>query len=408
MSNSSPRHRRRPLTLRLKLLLLGLGAFAGLAGLEIALRVAGISYPVPYATDPWCGSRLQSNFGGYWSKEGRASVTTNSLGFRDTEHSLAKPTGTVRVAVLGDSYVEALQVADDIIFARCLEDELAKQLPVDVGPIEVLSFGVSGWGTAQELQALRHYVWQFDPDVVLLAFLPGNDVRNNSKPLEPMQCRPFFKMQDHALILDDAFLKHPDYLISNRVSTHRKNRVINSSRIIQLGRALRDTAAEANQETATDADIKKQSGGAKVEDGLEETAMVAPQAGDWIQAWELTDRLIQQMAEDVQQRQRMFAVMTIPAAVQVDPDPAVRAAMQRQLQVTDLEYAERRVSDLASHFNFLHILLAEKLRTTAEREKSYLHGFSNTRLGTGHWNENGHREAAKVAAASLAPVLMSR
>jgi hypothetical protein len=66
------------------------------------------------------------------------------------------------------------------------------------------------------------------------------------------------------------------------------------------------------------------------------------------------------------------------------------------------------VSDLASHFHFLHILLAEKLRTTAEREQSYLHGFSNTRLGTGHWNENGHREAAKVAAASIAPVLMSR
>ena len=33
---------------------------------------------------------------------------------------------------------------------------------------EVLSFGVSGYSTAQELLALRQHVWQFDPDIVLI------------------------------------------------------------------------------------------------------------------------------------------------------------------------------------------------------------------------------------------------
>ena len=50
--------------------------------------------------------------------------------------------------------------------------------------VEVINFGVSGYGTVQELMTLRHYVWDYDPDVVVLAFTTGNDVRNNLRALE--------------------------------------------------------------------------------------------------------------------------------------------------------------------------------------------------------------------------------
>ena len=404
MSDSLPNPRRRTLTIRLKLLLIATGIFAGIALLEITLRVTGVSHPVPYAPDPWCGSRLQSNFRGYWTKEGRAVFTTNSMGFRDKPHSLQKPAGTKRIAVLGDSYIEALQVSDGHIFARCLEAELARQMPVSSGTVEVLSFGVSGWGTAQELQALRHYVWQFDPDVVVLAFLPGNDVRNNWKPLEPMQCRPFFRQQDNQLLLDDSFLTHPDFVKAGQSSTQWKNWIINSSRVVQLTRALRD-AAGGHASAPSEVNTTMPPPNTATEAGLEDTSIVAPITADWVQAWELTDRLILQMADEVRERDRTFAVMTIPAAVQVDPDPAVRSALQRQLHVSDLDYAERRVAGLADHHHFLHIPLAQEMRSAAEREQTYLHGFANTRFGTGHWNENGHLKAARVAATALAPVM---
>jgi hypothetical protein len=41
------------------------------------------------------------------------------------------------------------------------------------------------------------------------------------------------------------------------------------------------------------------------------------------------------------------------------------------------------------------------LQAIAERERIFLHGFENTRLGSGHWNENGHRLAAELVAADL-------
>jgi len=46
--------------------------------------------------------------------------------------------------------------------------------------IEVLNFGVSGYGTAQELLSLRQDVWDYQPDMVLLAVTTGNDISDNS------------------------------------------------------------------------------------------------------------------------------------------------------------------------------------------------------------------------------------
>jgi len=43
---------------------------------------------------------------------------------------------------------------------------------------------VSSYGTAQELLNYRYYGSKYSPDMVMLAFFAGNDVRNNSKALE--------------------------------------------------------------------------------------------------------------------------------------------------------------------------------------------------------------------------------
>ena len=49
--------------------------------------------------------------------------------------------------------------------------------------IETINFGVTEYGTTQELLTLQHEVWNYDPDIILLAFFSGNDVADNSKLL---------------------------------------------------------------------------------------------------------------------------------------------------------------------------------------------------------------------------------
>jgi len=110
---------------RLGLLLAGLAS--GLIAAEVCLRLLGVSYPLPYAPDAFCGTRLQPGFRGWWRKEGAAWIQINRYGFRHGDRTPTKPPGTFRIAVLGDSYVEGFQVPDDKTFCAVLEKDLNRR-----------------------------------------------------------------------------------------------------------------------------------------------------------------------------------------------------------------------------------------------------------------------------------------
>src|SRR5256886_11368120 len=60
-------------------------------------------------------------------------------------------------------------------------------------------------------RSLHERVWQYAPDMVLLAFFPGNDVRNNSRALEGEKGRAYFSLKDGKLFLDTAFRDDPEF-----------------------------------------------------------------------------------------------------------------------------------------------------------------------------------------------------
>lgn len=108
-----------------------------------------------------------------------AQISINSFGFRDGEFSRQKEPGVFRIAVLGDSQEEALQVelfdTWQKVMARKLSQELGAMPAGRQVKVESYNFGVSGYGTDQQWLTLREKVWQFSPDMVILSFSP-NDV----------------------------------------------------------------------------------------------------------------------------------------------------------------------------------------------------------------------------------------
>jgi len=130
-----------------------------------------------------------------------ASVTINSRGIRGAESlGYAKPEGVYRVLLLGDSFVEALQVND----AETYGEQLRALLEAELGqPVEVVNAGVSGFGTDQELLWLREEGVKYAPDLVLLAVYPHNDFMNNAEVLESANRgainKPFFALVDGKL-----------------------------------------------------------------------------------------------------------------------------------------------------------------------------------------------------------------
>src|SRR5690348_16118721 len=72
--------------------------------------------------------------------------------------------GLTRVAVVGDSYVEALQVAHTDSLAEKLETDLAKYGQ----PTEVFRFGISGAPLSQYVQMVEREVVQYRPDWIVV------------------------------------------------------------------------------------------------------------------------------------------------------------------------------------------------------------------------------------------------
>lgn len=102
------------------------------------------------------------------------SFRTNALGFNDVEHPLARPPGTRRVLLLGDSFVEGYAVEQRDHLARVLERLAAR----DGVRLEAISMGVAGWGQSQQLGTYEVVGRQFEPDVVV-TFFCANDLWNN-------------------------------------------------------------------------------------------------------------------------------------------------------------------------------------------------------------------------------------
>ena len=104
-------------------------------------------------------------------------IKINNYGFRDEEFSKERPEGVYRIAVLGDSHEEALQVSLYDTWQKIMAAKLGQSLGIKV---ETYNFGISGYGTDQQWLTLKEKVWQFSPDLVILAFSP-NDIGDTYK-----------------------------------------------------------------------------------------------------------------------------------------------------------------------------------------------------------------------------------
>jgi hypothetical protein len=148
---------------------------AALAAVEIGLRLLAPQVLVfegigLYLPDRDLGFRLAPGV------TGRGRVVTSSLGLRDREVPLRKPSGVLRILALGDSFTYGMTERAATWPAQ-LETRLRQRFPGR--EIEVLNAGVPCYSTYQELAYLQRSLLQLDPDVVVLGFFVGNDFDDN-------------------------------------------------------------------------------------------------------------------------------------------------------------------------------------------------------------------------------------
>tara|TARA_B110000037_G_scaffold84667_1_gene100479 strand:- start:335 stop:1315 length:981 start_codon:yes stop_codon:yes gene_type:complete len=101
----------------------------------------------------------------------------NERGLRSPEIPLEKAANERRVLILGDSTVYGVLVSDEDSFAGQLETQLQS---IDPG-IQVLNAGCPGYSSWQALQALKHRLMDYQPDLVIIGTL-WSDAQGASVP----------------------------------------------------------------------------------------------------------------------------------------------------------------------------------------------------------------------------------
>jgi hypothetical protein len=326
---------------------------------------------------------------GWWTQEEHeffVPVTINAAGRRDLDRPVAKAPGTFRLLLLGDSFVEALQVPIEATFAR----ELERALTRPGGPtVEVVSMGVSGYGTASEYLWYREIGHRFDADLVLLSFYPGNDVRNNSPTLEPA-LRPIYG-PDGALqrvdggggsdggVRGGAWSKAYTYL-RKLILTRQP---VMAARLAEWGLVDRQALRPVPIQAGVPVDY---------------WVFATTPPPDWQDAWQRTEGILRALRDAVRADGAELVVMVVTSREQVYPAdwdalqetyPAMRASRW------DLDGPERRVLAWCEREQVDCVALSPAFRA-ARDSAPRLHWHFD-----GHWTAAGHALAAQTMTQAL-------
>lgn len=364
-----------------------LGIVIALTVAEIVLRIVDYSSPQFYRTDDKLGYGLIPNLSGWYTREGRNFVTINSDGFNDVEHVVKKESGVDRIAVIGDSYVEAFQVEREASFTNFLKSGCS----VNGRRVEVLNFGVSGYGTAQELILLREKVLRYEPDLIVLVMTTNNDISDNLRELKKTPI-PYYVLHDGKLVIDDSFRSEQSFAVRSssfgRLGTWFENHLRFVQAIKAASRKLKNIYKGLSSDSSSP-DIQS------IETGIDNQIYLEPAIETWHNAWRVTEALILEMNREANRSGARFIVVTVSNGAQVLPSVEERKTFARLLGVDDLYYPDRRIAEFCRANSISNITLAPILADYAAQEQLNLHGFDDN-VGYGHWNQLGHRVAGEA------------
>lgn len=367
--------------------LAGFGIGLALLTIEIAVRMLHLVPSRFWEPDAMLGTKLIPGMHGWWTQEEHefaVPVQINADGRRDLERPLQKSAGTYRILLLGDSFVEAMQVPIEQTFARTLETTLTRP---GGPPVQVISMGVSGYGTASEYLWYREHGRAYQADLVLLSFYPGNDVKNNSPTLEPTLV-PEYDAQ--------GTLRRV-----NGKSNESERGVLGASAAYMYFRKLLLTEQPVLAERLAKWGLLSKAALRPVPlDGgvpLDYWVYAADPPPAWQDAWAHTEHLLTALRDAVAADGARFVVMIVTAREQVYPDDWQRLVQTYPAMHDvpwDITGPERRVLAWCEAAGVSCVQLSPAF--AARRDQQRLHF-----LYDGHWTAAGHALAAQTVAAYL-------
>ena len=333
------------------------------------------------------------------TSEYRVIYHFNSFGFRDKEHTLTKDSNTLRIVVLGDSFSFAQSVPFEQSFPYLLEQKLNSN-PSIQEKIEIINLGMWGFGTDREYLTLKYIGLMYHPDLVILAFYTGNDVRNNYVEFENRYChvyqdenislnmRPFFII-DESGELEELPFQVPAAAIASTGNEGNDN----GNLIFDFLKKFRSPSYLYSK--IKDFQRQKVSKGYKVNGVPIDYYVYAPDySADWQEAWNITKALILKVDEKSKEKGAQLLLVSLTDRKQVHNEywqKALATHPEMNNMYWDLEKPEKILTDFSAENNINYLPLLTPFKEYVNRTNEKVHGHYD-----GHWNANGHKLAAEL------------
>jgi len=321
----------------------------------------------------------------------------NSFGMYDVERELKTEDSMFRIAVLGDSFMHGVHAGLGFRMSDIMEEKLGDD-------VEVLNFGVSSVGTVHESVVYTSKVRPFKPDLVIIGFLTGNDIRDNSRALSSIYGYTIFAKDGPYCIRnpEGGFQYVPARV--GQGTNYLSYKLRRCSRLYAWGRsslipwvlskAKRNTVSPYQEESSSPTnEIWSKS----VDPFWLDLGVYAPPPDPlWKDAWAFTEHALLKLKKDVSADQGQLLVVLLTDELQITPDPLEYIPIDKELlpRGFDVDYPNTRIQEFCKSndiavLNFLPVF--REYRDQNKLEWPYF-SFDND----GHWRRLGHRLAANA------------
>jgi hypothetical protein len=365
--------------------------------LEASLRMFGPWLPGGYDTGPYMQRHeLLGHFhvpghrGWMRAPEFTTYVEISPLGLRDRRTIYAKPPDTFRIPLLGDSYLEGVQVQQREGVAERLEVLLNESAGQSGPRIEVINGGVAAYGTAQYLLLYESDVHRYEPDLVMVFHFVGNDVKNNSPELEiprgdlKRAVKPYFEIaEDGSLTLLPGPPVVPQKPLVRVLRQFWTYNVFEGSIFAFLDPSYIREEIEVV-------------GGAQ--NYVRQNYDLEPE-GEWAKAWTLTEALLARLQMRTREHGAPLVLVGVPDWRALDPDVWREELFRnrRQQRPASPEAPTDRLGQIAGRLEMPYLDLLPVMRQSVAEGSGPLYFAVD-----GHWNAAGHAAAAAGLTDALA------
>jgi hypothetical protein len=299
----------------------------------------------------------------------------NSLGFNDKNYGFSKPKNSFRIVVLGDSYVEALQVPLQKSFHKLLEKSL-NETKIPHTTFEVISMGASGNGARKNYEALRTIGIKFKPDLVLMEFLAGNDVRDDSVALQVLSRRQREKLKQASPRFYLPEIYESGSGLPNLLK-HSKFYVFLSQCFLNIRFDYRRDSLPLRDQIPVDYFVR-----------------AANYDAYWVQGWKTTLESIQKANDLAHSQKSEFVLVSFDESFMLSAQGRVHFITQSVAMKKyswDMDHPRRIIAKFCSENHIQTLDLLPGFTEDFGKRKISLHYVSD-----GHWNQNGHALAAAL------------